>query len=70
MESFGSLFPPEQISPLMRRLKALQNRLGEYQDLGVQAGHLRELADELRIGQAPTPTLLAIGALLGLFHKR
>lgn len=70
MESFGSLFPPEQISPLMRRLKALQNRLGEYQDLGVQAGHLRELADELRTGQAPTPTLLAIGALLGLFHKR
>jgi len=70
MELFRSLHPPEKIGPLVKVLKALQDHLGEYQDIHVQIAQLRELSGELgRIG-APIETLLALGALLDRLYGR
>jgi CHAD domain-containing protein len=66
MEFFQSLYPQEEIRGLIRVLKVLLDNLGGYQDLAVQAAHLRELAQRMRDeGQGDTDTLLAIGALIG-----
>ena len=66
MEFFQSLYPEAEIRALVRVLKLLLDTLGGYQDLAVQAAHLRELAQRMRDeGQADTDTLLAIGALIG-----
>lgn len=65
IELFQGLYPADQLRPLLRTLKKLQTQLGDYQDLAVQAGHLRELAEDLRGRAAPTATLLAMGAALG-----
>ena len=70
MELFQSLYPPDAMRSLLRRLKRLQVSLGDYQDLSVQARHLRELAGVLRERQAPTDTLLSVGALLGRLLAR
>lgn len=70
MELFQGLFPADGIQPLLRRLKKLQTHLGDYQDMSVQAGHLRELAEVLRSRAVPVDTLLAIGALLGHLHHQ
>jgi CHAD domain-containing protein len=65
MEFFQSLNPRDQTRTLIARMKVLLDNLGCYQDLAVQAVHLRELADRMRdADQAPTGTLLAIGALI------
>lgn len=70
MELFRSLYPAEKLPRLLRLLKKLQTQLGAYQDIGVQMGHLRELAETLRAQGAPTATLLALGALLGHLEDR
>jgi len=70
MEMFQSLFPPDELRPLLRRLKCLQTSLGDYQDLSVQCGHLRDLAGVLRERQAPTDALLSVGALVGQLLAR
>lgn len=66
MEFFQSLYPPEGIRPLIRLLKELLDNLGSFQDLAVQASHLRDLAGRMRAeGLGETDTLLAMGALIG-----
>ncbi len=66
MEFFQRLYPEEEIRGLIRLLKVLLDNLGGFQDLSVQAAHLRELAGRMREeGQADTDTLLAMGALIG-----
>jgi hypothetical protein len=52
-------------------LKDLLDNLGAFQDLSVQASHLRELADRMRAeGHGDTDTLLAMGALIGQVLER
>lgn len=71
MEFFQSLYPEDAIRPLIRLLKDLLDNLGSFQDLAVQAAHLRELAGRMRAeGQADTDTLLAMGALIGQVMER
>ncbi|WP_295456458.1 CHAD domain-containing protein [uncultured Thiodictyon sp.] len=66
MEFFQSLYPKDQTRTLIARMKVLLDNLGCYQDLAVQAVHLRELAGRMRdVDQAATETLLAMGALIG-----
>ncbi|MGE5153044.1 MAG: CHAD domain-containing protein [Bdellovibrio bacteriovorus] len=66
MEFFQSLYPEEEVRPLIRLLKELLDNLGGFQDLAVQAAHLRELAGRMREeGLGETDTLLAMGALIG-----
>lgn len=64
MELFRGLYPPDKIGPLVKILKGLQDHLGAYQDVHVQIGQLRQFSAELRRADAPTETLLALGALL------
>ena len=56
---------------LNRQLKVLLDNLGRFQDLAVQADHLRETAQQMRdAGCADTDTLLAMGVLVGDLFER
>ncbi|CAD7853569.1 MAG: hypothetical protein [Olavius algarvensis Gamma 1 endosymbiont] len=66
LEFFASLYPQQQVGALVKTLKKLLDNLGRFQDLAVQADHLRETARQLHAeGKAETATLLAMGALVG-----
>jgi CHAD domain-containing protein len=66
LEFFSSLYPRAQIGALVKMLKVLLDNLGRFQDLAVQAEHLREIAEQMSVeGRAETETLLAMGALVG-----
>ena len=63
---FQSLFPPNQLRPLLRELKRLQDTLGDFNDLHVQQLALRRFADEmLKTRAGPPETLMAMGRLMG-----
>lgn len=47
MEFFASLFPPEEISRLVRQLKELQTNLGDFNDFCVQEEYLLHVAREM-----------------------
>ncbi len=50
----------------MKLLKVLLDNLGKFQDLAVQADHLRGMAQRMRDeDRASTDTLLAMGVLVG-----
>lgn len=70
MEFFASLYPSDEVDPLIKHLKVLLDNLGRFQDLAVQAGRLREIAQRMRdAGSAETDTLLGMGVLVGnLFY--
>ena len=63
LECFGSLLPPEATRQYVKRLKALQNNLGEHQDAEVHVALIREVADELNQRGVEPRTLIAIGQL-------
>lgn len=66
LEFFGSLYPKRRVGVLVKGLKVLLDNLGEFQDLAVQADHLRETACRMHAaGGIETDTLLAMGALVG-----
>jgi CHAD domain-containing protein len=66
IEFFASLYPKKKIGVLVKFLKGLLDNLGRFQDLAIQAAHLRELAQRMRDeGRAETDTLLAMGVLVG-----
>lgn len=65
MEFFRSLYPQADIERLIKALKRLQENLGDFHDLHVQQQTLRQFADEMAAaGEAPPPTLLAMGRLV------
>ena len=47
LEFFAGLFHAEVVKPMIKSLKALQDVLGRFQDLEVQADTLRELTTEV-----------------------
>jgi CHAD domain-containing protein len=65
VEFFHSLLDREAAEAAIASLKGLQDTLGRFQDLQVQAdallGYARELARE---GRAPPPTYIALGMLV------
>ncbi len=66
IEFFQALYPAEELKPLLKSLKVLMENLGQFQDFEVQAGKLQSFAADMQIeGNAPLPTLLAMGALIG-----
>ncbi len=79
---FQSLYPAEEVRALIKALKGLQDNLGDFNDLRVQALALRSFAEEmLETGVGPPATLMAMGQLMGqleaeqalerrAFHKR
>jgi CHAD domain-containing protein len=71
MEFFQSLYPNQGVGAAIRQLKALLDNLGSFQDLAVQAAHLRDIAAQLQAdGLAGTPALLAMGALVADLLRR
>jgi CHAD domain-containing protein len=63
---FRSLYPAEDLNPIVKELKTLQDHLGEFNDLQVQQEALRSFAEELmETRRGPPATLLAMGQLLG-----
>ena len=63
---FRSLFPPEEMKPLLKELKRLQDVLGDFNDIQVQQVSLRQFAEEMMYaGLAPPETFLAMGRLMG-----
>ena len=63
LECFGSLLPTRASKRYVKRLKALQDNLGEHQDADVHASMLRPIARELHETGASSETLVAIGRL-------
>lgn len=64
MEFFQSLYPADEVRALIKQTKLLLENLGGFQDLEVQANHLRETAELMRAEHAAnTGVLLAMGAL-------
>jgi CHAD domain-containing protein len=71
MEFFQSLYPRDSIRPLIKESKILLDNLGAFQDLAIQAGHLRDTAARLQAeGAADTDAMLAMGALIGTMLAR
>ncbi len=71
MEFFQSLYPGDDIGGAIKLLKVLLDNLGNFQDLAVQADHLRELAGRMSAeGAAGIPALLAMGALVADLLRR
>jgi len=66
IEFFDSLYPRPEVRQLVKLLKVLLDNLGNFQDLAVQAGHLRDMAQRMRDEErASTDTLLTMGVLVG-----
>jgi CHAD domain-containing protein len=65
LECFGSLYPVDVVTPVVRELKGLQDVLGAYQDAQVQAEAIERFGQEMieRRG-ALAATLLAMGAVV------
>jgi CHAD domain-containing protein len=63
LECFGSLLPSRARKQYVKRLKALQDNLGEHQDAEVHLHMLRAVATELHETGASADTMLAIGQL-------
>jgi CHAD domain-containing protein len=64
LETFGSLFPSDDVTTAVKPLKALQETLGRYQDAHVQAHSLAEMGDRLADRGAPAAALLALGGVI------
>ncbi len=63
LECFASLLPKRPRKRYVKRLKALQDNLGEHQDAEVHVHLLRAVAAELHDGGASADTMIAIGQL-------
>lgn len=64
LEFFASIYPPEVVKPMVRRLKVLQDALGRYQDREVQAGMLRSLRHDVGALDGGAAALMAMGLLV------
>jgi CHAD domain-containing protein len=63
LECFGSLLSKGALKQYVKRLKALQDNLGEHQDAEVHVHMLRAVAIELHEAGASADTMVAIGQL-------
>jgi CHAD domain-containing protein len=70
MEFFQSLYPEDRTDKLIKRLKQLQEVLGEYQDYSVQQEQLQQFSEEMQTINTPTRTFLAMGVLIQDFESR
>jgi CHAD domain-containing protein len=65
LEFFSSLFPADEISYLIRRLKKLQDNLGTFNDLSVQQETMYEYMQEVDWSNKSAPTITAaLGGLI------
>lgn len=71
LEFFQSLYPPAEITALIKTVRRLLDNLGNFQDLQVQAQRLESMASTLRWEPVETRTLMAMGMLIeGLLRRQ
>ncbi|MGK2906684.1 MAG: CHAD domain-containing protein [Desulfuromonadales bacterium] len=72
MEFFQSLYPAEVIGKQIKALKGLQDTLGDFHDLEVQAVALRDFGHAMQAEQADLPgdVFMALGVLIDSLYKR
>lgn len=71
LEFFQTLYPSARIQPLMKQLKKLQDVLGDFQDLSVQAHALQQFESQMEEERQLTPeTANAIALLIQQFDAR
>jgi CHAD domain-containing protein len=71
LEFFSSLFPPKKVARLISQLKALQDNLGEFNDLSVQQAYLLHIAEALPVSDARSKrALVATGFLVETLARR
>jgi CHAD domain-containing protein len=71
MEFFASLFPSDEIALLTKQLKLLQDNLGEFNDLSMQQGTLKEYLDTIDLeSDQSMPIAAAIGGLIMNLNTR
>ena len=72
MEFFQSLYPEDEIKPVIKSLKLLQENLGDFQDLEVQSDSLMGFGrDMMAEGGTPAETFVAMGVLVdGLLRRQ
>lgn len=72
MEFFQPLYPASKIHKQIKALKALQDNLGDFQDLEVQADALKRFGHEMQaeISNLPTETFMAMGVLIDSLYQR
>ena len=72
MEFFRTLYPTGRIRKQIKALKSLQDNLGDFQDLEVQAEALKQFGHEMQAekGNLPSDTFMAMGALIDSLYRR
>jgi CHAD domain-containing protein len=70
MEFFQNLYPEHGIDKLIKRLKLLQEVLGDYQDYAVQQERLQQFSEEMQSINTPSKTFLAMGVVIQDFESR
>lgn len=70
LECFAGLLADEPRKRFVRRLKDLQDVLGQYQDADVHLTELRSVAQRLHGEGAPAATMLAIGQLMARLDEQ
>jgi CHAD domain-containing protein len=71
MEFFISLYPQKEIRTQIKALKSLQDNLGDFHDLEVQAEALRRFGSEMQTERRNLPgeTLMVIGMLIDALQR-
>jgi CHAD domain-containing protein len=72
MEFFQSLYPAEKIRKQVKALKSLQDNLGDFQDLEIQANALRSFGHEMQAEKEalPSDTFMAMGVLIDSLNQQ
>ena len=72
LECFADLFPSDDVAPLVKELKGVQDVLGDFQDAEVQKDSLRHFGEALVAERGPSAatTLLAMGYLIEQLDER
>jgi CHAD domain-containing protein len=69
LEFFRGLYGPDRIAEQVKALKALQDNLGDFNDLSVQQEAMRAFAEELAAAGTPPATLMALGRLIAVLAR-
>jgi CHAD domain-containing protein len=71
LEFFSSIFPPKTIIPAIRKMKELQENLGDFVDFAVQLQFLHDRLSALSAGKEEHLSAASIGSLMAtLFQKQ
>ena len=71
LEFFSSIFPPKNIVPVIRKMKELQENLGDFVDFSVQLQFLYDRLTAMPVGEKERLCAASMGGLMAtLFHEQ